>query len=121
MASLAPAFSRPWAIDQAMLRLLATPKTTATRPSRLRDIPPPLKKEKGYQRRGPRASLGKKHPGPAALIGACSGLRPAGVFVFLGRETRAGARSFAQNLAEENFVKVQITQELGRVSSSSAP
>src|SRR5437762_2844206 len=38
MASFAPAACRPCAMDQAMLRLLATPKTTATRPSRLKDI-----------------------------------------------------------------------------------
>src|ERR1700733_9052715 len=38
MASLAPALCNPCAIDQAMLRLFATPKTTAIRPSRLEDI-----------------------------------------------------------------------------------
>src|SRR5271167_3196925 len=33
MASWAPAACSPWAIDQAIERLLATPKTTATRPA----------------------------------------------------------------------------------------
>src|SRR5215471_9875571 len=41
MAIRAPAWCSPIAIDQAMLRLLATPKTTATRPSRLKDMKPP--------------------------------------------------------------------------------
>src|SRR6185437_12903404 len=43
MMSMAPASCSPWAMDQAMLRLLATPNTTATRPSRLKDIRPPRK------------------------------------------------------------------------------
>src|SRR5580700_8814532 len=42
MASLAPALCNPCAIDHAMLRLLATPKTTATRPSRLEDMLAPF-------------------------------------------------------------------------------
>src|SRR6185503_20623362 len=49
MARRAPASCKPWAMDQAMLRLLATPNTTATRPSRLKGILPPgklLRKEK---------------------------------------------------------------------------
>src|SRR5258706_5014827 len=38
MMSLAPAACKPWAMPQAMLRLLATPKTTAVRPFMLNDI-----------------------------------------------------------------------------------
>src|SRR5258705_13640528 len=38
MISFAPAACRPWAMPQAILRLLATPKTTAVRPSILNDM-----------------------------------------------------------------------------------
>src|SRR5438132_11325684 len=37
-ASVAPALCNPWAMDQAIERLLATPKTTAVRPWRLNDM-----------------------------------------------------------------------------------
>src|SRR5215475_11012120 len=94
MASLAPASCRPWAMDQAMLRLLARPKTTATRPSRLKDIDPPLKKGKDISGREAVPTGGKKQPGPAALLGACSGLRPAGLFVLLEISNPARGREF---------------------------
>src|SRR5882757_9888503 len=38
MISFAPAACRAWAMPQAILRLLATPKTTAVRPSILNDM-----------------------------------------------------------------------------------
>src|SRR5579884_3785655 len=46
MASCAPAECRACAIAQAMLRLLATPKTTAVRPLRSMDIWPRLRTER---------------------------------------------------------------------------
>src|SRR6266498_1830112 len=58
MASRAPASCSPWAMDHAMLRLLATPNTTATRPSRLKDIHPPGEREKHISGAGGRASSG---------------------------------------------------------------
>src|SRR5208283_90379 len=48
MASFMPAAWSPWAMDQAMERLLATPKTTPLRPDRSADMEAPWK-GKGYQ------------------------------------------------------------------------
>src|SRR5271163_1604837 len=50
MASFMPAACSPWAMDQAIERLLATPKTTALRPCRSEDMSAPWK-GKEYQRR----------------------------------------------------------------------
>src|SRR5258708_12220787 len=43
MASFMPAAWSPWAIDQAIERLFATPKTTALRPCRSKDMSAPWK------------------------------------------------------------------------------
>src|SRR5690242_9436664 len=80
MARRAPASCSPCAMDQAILRLLATPNTTATRPSRLKGIRPPgwkLEREKDISGVGLRASFritSTTRPDPAALLGALLGL-----------------------------------------------
>src|SRR6185437_5968873 len=88
MMSLAPASCSPWAMDQAMLRLLATPNTTATRPSRLKDIRPPRKvlgerkKDTSGFEDAP-TGAGRTRPFRPRCLGPCSGWRPEGVFVLL--------------------------------------
>src|ERR1700680_4493592 len=46
MASFMPAACKPWAMDHAIERLLATPKTTALRPCKSEDMYAPYKGER---------------------------------------------------------------------------
>src|SRR5437879_3035290 len=92
-------------MDQAMLRLLATPKTTATRPSRLKDMHPP-EEGKGYQWRGrARQFREQARAGRAAwgVLGSAAG----GHVFFLKGGTRRIRRSFGKNSQKSELSSVE--------------
>src|SRR5512146_319853 len=102
MARRAPASCSPWAMDQAILRLLATPNTTATRPSRLKDIRPPrVRRERKKDISGSEdAPLrgGRNPPFPAALLGALLGLAAGGRVCASAKD---GTQVFCGSFAED--------------------